>query len=59
MATIRTVDRGSSSGPRPSNGTCESRGLEATLWQAADALRNNMDAAEYRDVVPGLAEAAT
>ena len=29
-------------------------GLEATLWQAADKLRNNMDAAEYKHVVLGL-----
>src|SRR3989475_4705174 len=29
-------------------------GLEAQLWQAADALRNNMDAAEYKHVVLGL-----
>jgi type I restriction enzyme M protein len=28
--------------------------LEATLWQAADKLRNNMDAAEYKHVVLGL-----
>jgi type I restriction enzyme M protein len=28
-------------------------GFEAKLWQAADALRNNMDAAEYRHVVLG------
>jgi len=27
---------------------------EATLWAAADALRNNMDAAEYKHVVLGL-----
>jgi type I restriction enzyme M protein len=30
-------------------------GFEAKLWQAADALRNNMDAAEYKHVVLGLA----
>ena len=30
------------------------RGLEAKLWAAADALRNNMDAAEYKHVVLGL-----
>jgi type I restriction-modification system DNA methylase subunit len=28
--------------------------LEAKLWAAADALRNNMDAAEYKHVVLGL-----
>jgi len=28
--------------------------LEKTLWQAADKLRNNMDAAEYKYVVLGL-----
>lgn len=28
--------------------------FEATLWQAADKLRNNMDAAEYKHVVLGL-----
>jgi type I restriction enzyme M protein len=29
-------------------------GLEAKLWAAADALRNNMDAAEYKHVLLGL-----
>jgi type I restriction-modification system DNA methylase subunit len=29
-------------------------GFEATLWQAADKLRNNMDAGEYKHVVLGL-----
>ncbi|PWH12850.1 MAG: N-6 DNA methylase [Anaerolineae bacterium] len=29
-------------------------GFEAKLWQAADALRSNMDAAEYKHVVLGL-----
>jgi len=29
-------------------------GFEADLWAAADALRNNMDAAEYKHVVLGL-----
>src|SRR5580704_9226452 len=29
-------------------------GLEAQLWAAADALRSNMDAAEYKHVVLGL-----
>ena len=40
------------------NGTAASRtapiGFEAQLWAAADALRNNMDAAEYKHVVLGL-----
>ena len=29
-------------------------GFEATLWQAADKLRSNMDAAEYKHVALGL-----
>ncbi len=28
--------------------------LEPKLWQVADKLRNNMDAAEYKHVVLGL-----
>ena len=28
--------------------------FEAKLWAAADAMRNNMDAAEYKHVVLGL-----
>lgn len=31
-----------------------SLGFETKLWQAADKLRNNMDAAEYKHVVLGL-----
>ena len=31
-----------------------STGFEQQLWQAADKLRNNMDAAEYKHVVLGL-----
>ena len=34
------------------NGTDAS--LESKLWATADALRNNMDAAEYKHVVLGL-----
>ncbi len=42
--------RQASSGANPTtNG-----GFEAKLWQTADALRNNMDAAEYKHVVLGL-----
>ena len=29
-------------------------GFEEKLWQAADKLRNNMDASEYKHVVLGL-----
>jgi len=36
------------------NATSGSSNLSATLWAAADALRNNMDAAEYKHVVLGL-----
>ena len=32
----------------------EAKGLEASLWEAADRLRSNMDAAEYKHVVLGL-----
>ena len=35
-------------------GTAANLGFEAKLWLAADKLRNNMDAAEYKHVVLGL-----
>jgi len=38
--------------PSPHNGA--NLGFEQKLWQAADKLRNNMDAAEYKHVVLGL-----
>jgi hypothetical protein len=37
-----------------SNGSSANIGFEAKLWLAADKLRNNMDAAEYKHVVLGL-----
>jgi hypothetical protein len=37
-----------------SNQNSANLGFEAKLWAAADALRNNMDAAEYKHVVLGL-----
>ena len=37
-----------------SNGNGANLGFEEKLWQAADKLRNNMDAAEYKHVVLGL-----
>ena len=36
------------------NGSAAHLGFEAKLWLAADKLRNNMDAAEYKHVVLGL-----
>lgn len=36
------------------SGSTATVGFEAKLWAAADALRNNMDAAEYKHVVLGL-----
>uniref|UniRef100_E6QPW6 site-specific DNA-methyltransferase (adenine-specific) n=1 Tax=mine drainage metagenome TaxID=410659 RepID=E6QPW6_9ZZZZ len=36
------------------NGSAANIGFEAKLWLAADKLRNNMDAAEYKHVVLGL-----
>ncbi len=36
------------------NGNGATLGFEAKLWQAADKLRNNLDAAEYKHVVLGL-----
>ncbi len=48
-------------GPKKKNGTTAAKtdstsvlGFEAKLWAAADAMRNNMDAAEYKHVVLGL-----
>ena len=38
--------------PKPETGA--NLGFEAKLWQMADGLRNNMDAAEYKHVVLGL-----
>jgi type I restriction enzyme M protein len=39
---------------RPQTKKLQPLGFEAQLWKAADALRNNMDAAEYKHVVLGL-----
>lgn len=40
--------------PKEITDTGANLGFEAKLWAAADALRNNMDAAEYKHVVLGL-----
>lgn len=47
----RTMARGTK---QPKNGNGSALGFEATLWLAADKLRNNLDAAEYKHVVLGL-----
>ncbi|MBL8541996.1 MAG: SAM-dependent DNA methyltransferase [Betaproteobacteria bacterium] len=39
---------------KTTNNSAATVGFEAKLWAAADALRNNMDAAEYKHVVLGL-----
>ncbi|MEY3479826.1 MAG: Type restriction enzyme EcoKI protein [Verrucomicrobiota bacterium] len=44
--------RGSS--PKKAKDSAANLGFEAKLWLAADKLRNNMDAAEYKHVVLGL-----
>jgi type I restriction enzyme M protein len=38
----------------PNNNSAATIGFENELWRAADALRSNMDAAEYKHVVLGL-----
>ena len=48
----RQLARGKRNNNSKSNGA--TLGFEATLWAAADKLRNNMDAAEYKHVVLGL-----
>ena len=40
--------------PTRKNESAANLGFEAKLWLAADKLRNNMDAAEYKHVVLGL-----
>ncbi len=39
---------------KPTKDSTANLGFEAKLWLAADKLRNNMDAAEYKHVVLGL-----
>ena len=67
VSTIRPIpaDGLASDGRRPGGGPPKDRSggarsagpaptFEQSLWQTADALRNNMDAAEYKHVVLGL-----
>ena len=44
---------GKAAGKSGTTDTGANLGFEAKLWQAADALHNNMDAAEYKHVVLG------
>ena len=53
MAKSRTAGSTSAKAAKK-NGNGANLGFEAKLWAAADALRNNMDAAEYKHVVLGL-----
>src|SRR5438128_1509369 len=45
---------GGRNGKNGSAKTQTALGFEATLWAAADKLRSNMDAADYKHVVLGL-----
>jgi len=40
--------------PKTKKANNKSESFEATLWQAADKLRKNIDAAEYKHIVLGL-----
>jgi type I restriction enzyme M protein len=42
------------SAARPQSNSSADLGFEAKLWLAADRLRSNMDAGEYKHVVLGL-----
>ncbi|MBZ0251966.1 MAG: type I restriction-modification system subunit M, partial [Candidatus Methylomirabilis sp.] len=50
----RGAGKGTDKGAKGKGGNGGPLGFEQTLWQAADKLRNNMDAAEYKHVVLGL-----
>jgi type I restriction enzyme M protein len=51
---ITTTPRVRGAKPKGNGTSGGDLGFEAKLWQAADKLRNNMDAAEYKHVVLGL-----
>src|SRR5882724_11511294 len=52
--TLRAGERMAKDTTTPAKGNGANLGFEAHLWKAADALRSNMDAAEYKHVVLGL-----
>jgi type I restriction enzyme M protein len=39
---------------KTANGNAKTESFEATLWKAADKLRKNIDASEYKNIVLGL-----
>jgi type I restriction enzyme M protein len=50
----RTEKRAGKPAPAEEKTSGATLGFETKLWQAADKMRNNMDAAEYKHVVLGL-----
>ncbi len=54
MAAKKAASAHSGKKSGKSNGNGANLGFEAKLWLAADKMRNNMDAAEYKHVVLGL-----
>ena len=52
MTTRKSSKKRNTNEAASSNGAV--LGFEGKLWKAADKLRNNMDAAEYKHVVLGL-----
>src|ERR1700691_2512689 len=54
MAKSRTGKSSKAVAPSVGSQSGATLGFEAKLWQSADKLRNNMDAAEYKHVVLGL-----
>jgi type I restriction enzyme M protein len=50
----KTARNAKAKAEKSTNGSGASLGFEQKLWQAADKLRNNLDAAEYKHVVLGL-----
>jgi len=56
MAEFSVTDMEPGAGPPAQKRSSQAAtlGFEQKLWQTADALRNNMDAAEYKHVVLGL-----
>jgi hypothetical protein len=58
VAAGNRIDQNEARMPKPKKSEAKhnnsvSLGFESKLWAAADALRNNMDAAEYKHVVLG------